>query len=73
MEQTAMQELIHRVKAIHSRHDDAGLEIAIIIAEQLLEKEHRQIINAHVDGQPVDTSTTSKAKQYYYETYGGSK
>ncbi len=72
MGQTAMQELIQRLKSIHARHDDAGLEIAIILGEQLLEKEHNQIVQAHVDGQPVDTATTLAARQYYKEIYGGS-
>jgi hypothetical protein len=72
MGQTAMQELIQRLKSIHSRHDDASLEVAIILAEQLLEKEYNQIVQAHVDGQPVDTATTLAARQYYKEIYGGS-
>jgi len=72
MGQTAMQELIQRLKSIHARHDDASLEIAIILGEQLLEKEYNQIVQAHVDGQPVDTSTTLAARQYYKEIYGGS-
>jgi hypothetical protein len=43
-QQTAMQELIERLKALHENHPgEAGLEIGIEIASQLLVKEKEQL------------------------------
>jgi len=43
------------------------------IWEQAKEMEKEQIINAHIDGQPLYSCQSEKAEQYYNETYGGNK
>jgi hypothetical protein len=73
-QQTAMQELIQRLKALHENHfGEVGLEISIEIASQLLEKEKEQIEDAYWEG-GIDVPMNGKrCQQYYNETYGDDK
>jgi hypothetical protein len=41
--------------------------------QQAKEMEKEQIIDAHIDGQPLYSCQREKAEQYYNETYGGKK
>jgi hypothetical protein len=82
-QQTAMQELIQRLKALHENHfGEVGLEISIEIASQLLEKEKEQIVNTWSQATSLDYEIglldasyilcqIHNAEQYYNETYGG--
>lgn len=63
---TAMQELIERLKYLSREHDDAGLRTAIQISEELLEKEKQQIQEAVKFGEGYFKTT---AEDYYNETY----
>jgi hypothetical protein len=38
-------------------------------ATELLDKEKEQIINAHIEGQPLYSCQSEKAEQYYKQTY----
>jgi hypothetical protein len=72
-QQTAMQELIQRLKALYENHfGEVGLEISIEIASQLLEKEKDQMIESILNNRNITSQVTYKdAEQYYKETYGG--
>ena len=74
-QQTAMQELIQRLKALHENHfGEVGLEISIEIASQLLEKEKDQMIESILNNRNITSQVTYKdAEQYYNETYGYDK
>jgi hypothetical protein len=74
-QQTAMQELIQRLKALHENHfGEVGLEISIEIASQLLEKEKDQMIEFILNNRNITSQVTYKdAEQYYKETYGNDK
>ena len=71
MKQTALQQLIawgdERLKAEPMK--TLSFAEAIDKAEELLEMEKEQIINAHIEGQPFATTISAKAEQYYNETY----
>jgi hypothetical protein len=59
-QQTAVEWL---VKELNLEGYDYTVEQA-----KIMEKE--QIINAHIDGQPLYSCQSEKAEQYYNETYG---
>jgi hypothetical protein len=73
-QQTAMQELIQRLKALYKNHfGEVGLEISIEIASQLLEKEKHQLMDARRNGSYKATEKYGETRtniQYYNETYG---
>ena len=45
--QTAMQEMINRLKSLDEKYSNPGLKIAIEIGEQLLEREKETLIDAY--------------------------
>ena len=45
--QTAMQEMIYRLRFLDEKYSNPGLKIAIEIGEQLLEREKETLIDAY--------------------------
>jgi hypothetical protein len=82
--ETAMQELIRRLEAIQKIYpEDAVLNVSLIIAHQLLEKEKSDIVLAYERAMgsmflqshifTTQSGYVHKAEHYYNETYGGIK
>lgn len=73
-QKTAMQELIDELTPILDNNQfdfsyKAGISSAISKAQQLLEKEKEQIMNAYEKGYLVDWTTDFKPIEYYNKTY----
>ena len=70
---TAMQKLIESLKFRRYREKDDSrcviYNIAILVAEDLLELEREQIINAHGLRYSDITEETVKGEEYYNKTY----
>ena len=73
---TPIQELIERLDVFYGNTKDIGnstesIELAIKLAQSMLEKEWEEIIDAHIDGQCDDTDGTpfEKAELYYNDTF----
>lgn len=70
-QQTAMHELIERLKILSTKYQNSGLLTAIEIGEQLLSKEREQIIKTWCDCELSIIDLKPKyGEQYYNETYG---
>ena len=68
---TAMQELIEKLSM---KSGDSFYALAFYhdndkIIKEAIEKEREQIINAHIEGQPLYSCQSEKAEQYYNQTY----
>jgi hypothetical protein len=65
--QTAMQEMIDRLKSLDEKYSNPGLKTAIQIGEQLLEREKETLIDAY------DYATMSRVyndgEDYYNENF----
>lgn len=78
MKKTAMQELIEWV-SLHNHLDQHAVNLVMATAEQLLEKEKQQIIDAHGEGQAdllmpsvkemSETNRNKIAENYYSTTF----
>jgi len=77
---TAMQELKdkiqHAIEELNSELSEyqAGYKQCLIniqndIDFQMLQMEKEQIIEAHINGQPIYSCQSEKAEQYYNETF----
>jgi hypothetical protein len=73
---TPIQELIERLDVFYGNTKDIGnstesIELAIKLAQSMLEKEWEEIIDAHIDGQCdyTDGTPLEKAEQYYNDTF----
>jgi hypothetical protein len=74
---TAMQTLISQIETEINKGGngamatgfDYGLKKAKQLAEQLLEMEKEQIINAHYQGYRPSIGTTEISEKYYNETF----
>jgi hypothetical protein len=62
---TTMQELIDWIEC----DNDNNVYDICDMAKELLEKEKKQIINAHLDGQSLVSCKDEYAEQYYNETF----
>ena len=73
--ETPIQELIEEIKEFRDGESSPSvihrLNIVLLMAESMLEKEWEEIIDAHMDGQCDDTDGTpfEKADQYYNDTF----
>jgi hypothetical protein len=67
--QTALKELIGRLKYLSIEHDDAGIRTAIDISTELLVKEREQIEEAYKEGQDGCIITPNDASNYYSQTF----
>ena len=65
--QTAMQEMLDRLKSLDEKYNNPGLKTAIQIGEQLLEREKETLIDAY------DYATMSRVyndgEDYYNENF----
>ncbi len=73
--ETAMNELIQRLKSLSEKYHSAGLITAMDIAKQLLAKEHGQILHAWWaghdarDGAGLVHVPEDNAMKFFDETY----
>lgn len=68
-QQTAMMELIDRLKYLSIEHDDAGLRTAKDIATELLEKERKQIATAYERPFKFRDNIGFSGEEYYEQTF----
>ena len=73
---TAMQELVERLDKTEKQLENennlvmsSALYAARSMAEELLEKEKKQIVKAFNDGHNADVGHIDKAWEYYNQTY----
>jgi len=64
---TAVEQLIEQVKS--KEWQDMYIWHKEEIFEQAKHIEREQIINAHIEGQPLYSCQSEKAEQYYNQTY----
>jgi hypothetical protein len=79
-QQTAVEYLADKIRNYKTPLNMGGVYFVLIhqdminrFEQQAKEMEKEQIINAHIDGQPLYSCQSEKAEQYYNETYGGNK
>jgi hypothetical protein len=66
---TAMQELIEHFESNEIVYNKE----LILKLKELFEKEKQQIIDAHIEGQPLYSCQSEKAEKYYNQTYNQNK
>ena len=69
MAQTAVEFYHSKIKSIMGNWTPMMIEIFEETFEQVKQMEKNQIIEAHIDGQPIYSCQSEKAEKYYNETY----
>jgi hypothetical protein len=64
---TAVEQLIEQVKSKEWQDMYIWNKEAIFVQAKHIERE--QIINAHIEGQPFNSTISHKAEEYYNQTY----
>ena len=65
MKQTSIEWLIDQLEKHYVHYDLKNT----IVYEQAKEMHKQEIINSHIDGQPIYSCQSEKAEQYYQETF----
>jgi len=71
VQKTAVEQLIEQVKS--KEWQDMFIWHKEEVFEQAKQMEREQIINAHIEGQPLYSCQSEKAEEYYNQTYNQDK